>query len=361
MFQETFSLWSYLAGNDKPIILYGMGDGADKIAEVLEMYGLPLSGVCASDSFVRGQSFRGFTVTTIDDMFADFPDPIVLLAFGTNKPEVLDDIYELSTQCEFYVPDLPVVGGGIWNEDYIERNIRRIERVRGLLADEWSQFLFDCIIDFRLSGVLDYVRNSYSDKYEMLSLLQLDPDGAESYLDLGAFDGDTVQDFLEMTSGEFHRITAVEPDMKNFMKLRRRFYQLGLDKFFAFNAAVSDHDGTTDFFAAGGKHGKISDSGRTREIYCRSILSLCEDDTPTYIKMDIEGAEEAAILGGAELIRNAKPKLMVAVYHRCDDLLRIPELLHDLNPDYKFYLRKTESLPGWDLNLVAMSSVPDTR
>ena len=56
-------LWNYLKEANKPIVLYGMGNGADKIISVLNRYGIKISGVFASDGFVRQKVFHGFNVT----------------------------------------------------------------------------------------------------------------------------------------------------------------------------------------------------------------------------------------------------------------------------------------------------------
>ena len=55
-------LWDYLVQAKKPILLYGMGNGADKILRVCESYGITVSDFFASDGFVRGHSFHGKTV-----------------------------------------------------------------------------------------------------------------------------------------------------------------------------------------------------------------------------------------------------------------------------------------------------------
>ena len=47
------SLWKYLEKSRKPVVLYGMGDGADKIIKVLESRGIEYRGVFATDGFVR--------------------------------------------------------------------------------------------------------------------------------------------------------------------------------------------------------------------------------------------------------------------------------------------------------------------
>ena len=51
---EKQTVWEYLSRTEKPILLYGMGDGADKILRVFSDYGIVCSGIFASDEFVRG-------------------------------------------------------------------------------------------------------------------------------------------------------------------------------------------------------------------------------------------------------------------------------------------------------------------
>ena len=59
-----------------------------------------------------------------------------------------------------------------------------------------------------------------------------------------------------------------------------------------------------------------------------------------FIKLDVEGAEIAALRGGAELILRSRPILAVSLYHRPEDVWEIPELLMDMCTHYRFYLRQ---------------------
>lgn len=56
---KVIYLWDYLKGAKKPIVLYGMGNGADKIIKVLEDRGIEYKGVFATDGFVRENTFTG--------------------------------------------------------------------------------------------------------------------------------------------------------------------------------------------------------------------------------------------------------------------------------------------------------------
>lgn len=57
-----------------------------------------------------------------------------------------------------------------------------------------------------------------------------------------------------------------------------------------------------------------------------------------FIKLDIEGAEEACLLGSRHVIQTYKPKLAVALYHSLEDFVKLPKLIDSYYPDYKFYL-----------------------
>lgn len=57
------------------------------------------------------------------------------------------------------------------------------------------------------------------------------------------------------------------------------------------------------------------------------------------IKMDIEGAEMDALIGGTELMRKYKPKLAIAVYHDYENALKCREIIVNANPEYTVEFR----------------------
>ena len=89
-----------------------------------------------------------------------------------------------------------------------------------LLADEQSKKVFENVIRYKLSGKLDYLTEAETPSDEKFDLLKIGTE--EIYVDLGAYDGDTVIEFLNETSLQFTKIYAMEPDAKNYRKLKRR-------------------------------------------------------------------------------------------------------------------------------------------
>ena len=76
------SVWTRLKEETRPIVLYGMGDGAVKILQVMQRYGIRPAAMFASDDFARGNSFMGYTVGKLRDVQAVYDDFIIVLAFA---------------------------------------------------------------------------------------------------------------------------------------------------------------------------------------------------------------------------------------------------------------------------------------
>jgi hypothetical protein len=125
-------LWGYLKTATKPIVLYGMGNGADKIINVLEQKGIEFKGVFASDGFVKEKYFHGLKLSSYEELKQKFGDMIVLVCFGSSRPEVIENIKRISKEQELYAPEVPVFGGGLFTEEYYLSNKQRFDEFRGL-------------------------------------------------------------------------------------------------------------------------------------------------------------------------------------------------------------------------------------
>jgi FkbM family methyltransferase len=362
MFTETTSIWQYLAQSNgeelapKPIIIYGMGNGADKILTVMEQKGLEPAAFMASDEFVRGHSFRGFEVQKLTDIEKKHQDFIILVAFGTNRPDIIEKIYSLAEKYEVYAPDVPVYGNvldDLFDERYVVENFNKIKQVRELFADEQSKEVFDGLIDYKISGKLEHLRETVTSREEAISLLGIKTDGSEVFLDFGAYDGDTAEEFVHITNNNFNKIYAFEPDFRSFCKLRRRHYLLEPVKLEAINAAAWKENGEESFSHAGGRQSSLGKAVKSKPVKTIKADTFCESKKikPTYIKFDVEGCEAGAVIGTTNIIKKHKPKLAVSVYHRTEDLLELPLLIKKINSRYKMYLRRHEYIPAWDINL----------
>lgn len=343
--KETVSLWRKLREAKKPIVLYGMGDGADKILNELERRKINAAGVFASDEFCRGQLFRGFDVMNYAQAKERFGEMVVLVAFGTQRPEIIDRIKRIASQQETYAPDVPLAGGeAVFDGTFLQENMDRLQAVYDLLGDELSKRTFTDMIDYKLSGKLEYLFDCESSADEAYrNLLRLGDN--EFYVDAGAYTGDTVTEFLQY-AGSYRGIAAIEPDEKNFARLKKNTQ--GIHGLALHHCAAYDKDTEISFDTRGGRNSAIRKKGKP--VRARRIDDILAGKAATYIKLDVEGQEAAALWGARKTIANYKPKLLVSAYHRNDDLFCIPQLIAGIRGDYKVFLRHFPYIPAWDTN-----------
>ncbi|MCR4926106.1 MAG: FkbM family methyltransferase [Clostridiales bacterium] len=336
-------LWNYLKyETDKPIVLYGMGNGADRVLDELERIGVEVKGVFASDDFVRGQSFRGFTVKKYSDLEQELGEMIILVCFGSQRKEVIDNIKSLAQKQELYCVDVPVFGEGVFNYNYYEKHKEEIDEVFSMLADEKSRQVYKNIIDFKLTGNINClfeIQTTPKEAYE--NILRLNDN--ETYIDLGAFNGDTISEFIENTDG-YRKIYAVEPDKKSFKRLIKNTENL--KNIELFNVGISDKTKEGFFNMQGGRNSAVAEKGKAIQFMC--VDDIIGEGKASYIKFDVEGEEKNAISGAEKTIKRLKPKMLVSAYHRVDDIFSLPLQIKKIRNDYKVFIRHYEYLPAWD-------------
>jgi FkbM family methyltransferase len=214
----------------------------------------------------------------------------------------------------------------------------RIRRCCEVLNNESHQLLVSQLrmrtnADFRDSGELAPLP-----AYFPSDLFRLKVD--ECFVDCGAFDGDTIREFLVQSEASFRHIIAFEPDPYNFDKL---FNTLKGDarasgRAKVFKAALGESAGTVRFAATGSDDASVRADGEV-EVECRTLDEAAGDAKPTFIKMDIEGSERAALTGGRQTIISGKPILAVSVYHKPCDLWELPLFMRELEPESQLSLR----------------------
>ncbi|HEY0567432.1 MAG TPA: FkbM family methyltransferase [Xanthobacteraceae bacterium] len=120
--------------------------------------------------------------------------------------------------------------------------------------------------------------------------------------------------------GPTGRVFAFEANRNNAANLKRHLELNAITNVEVIEAAVSDRTGT-QFFSGGGYVGHLSNKGE-------AVATVRLDDypRPDLVKMDIEGAETAALRGATAILGEGKTVWFVAVhagapYTECPALL----------------------------------------
>ena len=339
---DALSVWEKLQETTEPIIMYGTGNGADKVVDIFEKLGIKLSGITASSGFVRERFFRGFPVKPLEYFEEKYEAFTVVITFGTSIPDVMNNIWNIAGKHRVLVPCVPVIGTEVFDRSFLNAHKEEINLAHSLLADGFSRKIFEGYVNFQFGGRIEILKEIETPENEIYeNFLKFNEN--EAFIDIGAYRGDTVEKFVEQTKGLYEKIVAAEPDFKTYQKLMKNCEKLR--NFTGVNAAITDTDGEIGFYSLAGRQSAVGGENMIKSL---SLPSLCKDCEPTFIKIDAEGCELEILSGGEEILKKFKPKLNVAAYHKSEDIFRLPILINSINQDYKIHLRHHPYIPAWD-------------
>jgi FkbM family methyltransferase len=203
-------------------------------------------------------------------------------------------------------------------------------------ADERSRTEYIAQLRWRLLMDFDMSDPAPEPIYFPEDLYRLTPD--ETFVDCGAYNGDTVKDFLARTGGAYAKIFAYEPDPKNFADLCAYIATTPRpQRIHAEPCCVGARNGEVAFSAFGNVNSVAGTGDQT--MRCIALDETLQGEAPTLIKMDVEGYELEALEGLKITINTHRPKLAISAYHVQDHLWKIPLLIRSLYPGYRLYLR----------------------
>jgi FkbM family methyltransferase len=245
---------------------------------------------------------------------------------------------------------------------FVTRNFRRMTAVRdSMLADDRSVTVFNALLVSMLTGSIAPCRD-VMEKDMYFCLPEFAGNFDETFIDAGAFVGDTLERFIWENLGTFRHIHAFEPGYRQFKAMEQRVQRLAAEWAFdrasvsLVRAGLSDSPGRmscTFLNDAPLRHGlsnfesqveaKDEDPTSARVITLDDYL---DGRAASFIKADIEGMEMAFLRGAQETIRTCKPKMTLCVYHYPSDLYEVAEYVRSLVPEYRFSLRHHAPLFG---------------
>jgi len=174
-------------------------------------------------------------------------------------------------------------------------------------------------------------------------------------IDGGAFNGDTIVS-LQKLGCTFEAIAAFEPDPANFLSMQKTVSESGLNcEILLWPCGLDSTTRQLRFRSDGAASSGIDAHGESF-IQTVAIDQAMPDFRPDYVKLDIEGAESAALTGMRETVIRSQPDMAVCVYHCPRDLWELPRAVDELLPDHRLYLR-SHGWNGFDLVLYACRSV----
>jgi FkbM family methyltransferase len=206
------------------------------------------------------------------------------------------------------------------------------------LSDEQSRNVFDATINRILDSneKINVMENVFErNQYFPTDIIKLSDH--ENFVDIGAFNGDTIKDFIGRTQSKFDNIFSFEVSKVNFDSLKDNVKHMpNQDKIKIFNLGIWDSECDITY-SIGNSQSTIGEGEGTGHVV--ALDDVLENEKVTFIKMDIEGAEPRALRGASNIIKTRKPKLAICIYHDFKHLWEIPHYIKELVPEYKIFLR----------------------
>jgi FkbM family methyltransferase len=325
------------------VVFYGCGAILNSIVETwTERIGRPIDFCCDSDPAKWGQVFCGARCLSPDELVTIKDHCSVFVTIGQFRP-----VFDFLTATGFSAVNL-LYKYDLVTSDYLDTHdpgkiAATLRQARRLFCDEQSLKVFDSILQRVLGGGTDpdlMVKVCEGDQYFPADIIRLS--GHECFVDIGAFDGDTVRDFVSRTGARFDRVDAFEVNRVNYSQLTANVARMpGADRIKLFNLGIWDAECDVTY-SIGKSQSTIGTGEATGHVV--ALDDVLRGERVSFIKMDIEGAEPNALRGARNIIQTQKPRLAICVYHHLTHLWEIPLYIKELVPDYKLYLRHHTNL-----------------
>lgn len=162
----------------------------------------------------------------------------------------------------------------------------------------------------------------------------------EVFVQAGCYTGDTVEAFIRFRKNNSEDVIyTFEGDAHNFEVSKRNLKKYS--NVSIYHLGLWEKEDTLSYISGGDARSRLSavgwSNGDRVDLNVISLDAFFADkkELPTFIQLDVEGAEPNVLLGARNILRKAKPKLAICVYHYQDHLYKIPRIIQECNPEYK--------------------------
>lgn len=210
------------------------------------------------------------------------------------------------------------------------------------LFDDDSKLTYKTVIKNRSSFFKRKWPVSIHNQYFMLDQLGfiLGDTSSLTFIDAGAYDGNTIKEFITYVDGVYSSIYSFEPDPVNFINVKKLIDQSKFKGVTMENKGLYEYMDALNFNANSSPGSSISELGNEMiDVVSLDDYLAHKNIANLFIKMDIEGAELPALRGSMKIIKKYSPALAICIYHSSEDLFEIPLFFISNFPYYKLFVR----------------------
>lgn len=340
---QFYEFLSSYRNSEKKIFLFGAGVCGRSYVQLFERHQLPVAGII--DNYKR--SFNGAPTLKLEDVLQNYHigDCVFIISAPGAQEVIYKQLLKFCTKEQILIFAMSRYGipenEPVREKDYLLSHKADLKGLYDRVADQQSKNVLVRTLLGHITADLNEFTSVRSDDF------YYPPDFITFYdnevmAELGSYNGDTLLDFINRCS-DFKRAYCFEPDNVCIKMLYDRTGQYA-DRIVIIPKAAWDKKGKVGFLSDGGNmSSKVTEQGDIIQIETTTVDDEVKENI-TYIKMDVEGSEMKALQGAKNQIIRNKPRLAISVYHKNEDIVKIPQYVLSLRPDYKLYLRHH----GWD-------------
>lgn len=304
---------------DRPTYIFGAGETGQKTFECFDGK-MEIAGYLDNNPALAGKTLTGIPIWNPRDRAVMNAAPFVIIA--SVIPQFVNAMRQ---EC---------ISLGYPSMSYQELAIAANDDYTDAWADDQSRDVYTAMTRF--------LKSQHSADLPPMSEPQyfqpfVPPRYYRSFVDGGAYTGDTYAMYKKFVGNDFDEYWAFEPNQRVFGNLLAAVD--GDERVKAFNCALSDNEGTRQFLHGAQEYGSRLSAFGNDTVECVALDDAIAGSAPSFIKLDVEGAELPALAGAAKTIAAARPALAICVYHDPFHLWSVPALVRSLLPESKLYLR----------------------
>lgn len=325
----------------KTVCLFPMGIGGKFLYDKLLVRGMDIDFFCDNNEKLWGTEYKGKKCISVPELLAMDQGKLLVIIESSSYLQIKKQLMKcgIKNLCRIYY-------GKAAAEEYVAaHDIKKdVESVLSLCADNKSREVYQRIINSWLLEELedDYFSPICSDsQYFDESVFKLKEN--EVYVDCGAYTGDSAEAFLSACNGQYEKMHLFELDPEIYKSLCKEVPQLherGSGLIQCYPYGVSNENAELKIIS-GNRNSEIDQEGNRGDTVAKikKLDNVLLNDRVSIIKMDIEGAELDALDGSRRIIKRWRPALAICIYHSPRDMLKIPQYIKELAPEYKIYIR----------------------
>ncbi|WP_373163167.1 FkbM family methyltransferase [Agathobaculum sp. Marseille-P7918] len=327
--------------SNKKIFLFGAGLCGRSYLKIFQRKNIPLEGII--DNYKT--SLDGHPVLRFETIVSNYniEDCVIVITAPGSEDQIRKQVLSVFPHEQVFTFAITRYVIGDENEafetmKFFQKNIFFLSVLYENFEDYLSKKVFCNVLIGRVTADKQLFASVKSgDFYYPPEIIKLD--SKEILVELGSNNGDTLRDFISRCP-KFKKVYCFEPD-KACLTTLRSISNHYPDRIIIIPKIAWNKKCKLGFFDNGGDSTSYvcEDLESAGALIDASSVDVEINEPVTFIKMDIEGAELQALHGAENHIKQFKPKLAISVYHKRDDLVKIPQYLLSIRPDYRLYLR----------------------